>query len=592
MDEVRPLYEIAAAAGAPDALFNIGLLIQEENPEEAESWFLKAVAAGHAKACANLALKYFEEDRIEEAFEIAELGISRGDFYSASAIAVYHQRRSEWEDVIVAARRALTLADHTNINYQGHAWDFIALGLIMLHRFEEAEKAIQDCKDHNTPQADALARLIETARQEQAANQAATSPKFCPNCGASVGEGNTFCTSCGKQLRVEKAPANSLANADASSMLNQQPALLTKKPSGLSVATTQRSQEIVVTQQIAGNTFGDFDHYISSCEEVITPYLNGAISIDGGMLAISGKALPACEICYGYSSTSPQFECTACGRTTENYLHVRSGFGDGIYINYDLYWGNLCGGTITVLDEGNEWARNVAGELVKVRSKEIKYDETLNQFWDYFHAADKALELHYFGQVQTEADDRWSSQGTAYGSLFFGDTNEGIDSLASVVYSKNMPVSKHYVYGYCERDDKGVLIPRFVLTLREEVVTKLGMPISNPDLMKEFETWQHAGVFASIGGELAKTAAQINVAVEYAALANENFDAETIQDHETQLMSWFIIQYYQGNLSDASLEDLKELTPRMIQVYLRYRTCFGLADKVTTWPPSTNKLGV
>jgi tetratricopeptide (TPR) repeat protein len=590
MDEVRPLYEIAAAAGAPDAIFNIGLLLQDENPEEAETWFLKAVDAGHGKACANLALKYFEEDRTEEAFRMAELGISRGDFYSATAIAVYHQRRSEWEEVIAASRRALTLADHTNIAYQGNAWDFIALGFIMLSRFEEAEKAIQDCRDHKTPQVAKLEDLIETARSEAAAEQK-RSPKFCPNCGAPVGEGNAFCTGCGKQLQVGKASANTLPSTDANSNFNQQPALLTKNSTGLGIATTQAPQEIVVSQQITGSTFGDFDHYLSSCEELITPHLNGAISIDGGMLAIAGKALPSCETCYGYSSTSPQFDCTVCGRTAENYLHVRSGFGDGIYLNYDLFWGNLCGGTITVLDEGNEWARTVAGELAKVRSKEIKYDQTLAQFWDYFHAADKTLELHYFGHVQTETDERWSSQGTFYGSLFFGDTNEGIDSLASVVYSKNMPVSKHHVYGYCERDEKGVLIPRFVLTLREEVATKLGMPMSNPGLMKEFETWQNAGVFASIGGQLAQAATQINVAVEYAALANENFDAETIKDHETQLMSWFIIQYYQGSLNDSTLEHLKDLTPHMIQVYLRYRTCFGLAEKVTTWPPSTNKLG-
>lgn len=591
MDEVRPLYEIAAAAGAPDALFNIGLLIQDENPEEAERWFLKAVEAGHGKACANLALKYFEEERTEEGFEMAELGISRGDFYSASAIAVYHQRRSEWEEVIAASRRALTLADHTNIEYQGHAWDFIALGFIMLSRFEEAQKAIQDCRDHKTPQAAKLEDLIETARSAAAAEQEAAAPKFCPNCGTPVGEGNAFCTGCGKQIQAAKSPSNSLPSSDSTQFQNQQATPLTKKPSGLGLGTTPASQEIVVTQQITGNTFGDLDHYLSSCEEVITPYLNGAVSIDGGMLAIAGKALPACETCYGYNSTSPQFDCSVCGRTTENYLHVRSGFGDGIYINYDLYWGNLCGGTITILDEGNEWARNVAGELVKIRNKEIHYDQTMTNFWDYTHAADKTLELHYFGQVQTEADDRWSSQGSAYGSLFFGDTNAGIDSLASVVYSKNMPVSKHHVYGYCDRNEKGVLIPRFVLTLREEVATKLGMPMSNPGLMKEFETWQNAGVFASIGGQLAQTAAQINVAVEYAALANENFDAETIKDHETQLMSWLIFQYYQGSLDSATLDDLKDLTPHMIQVYLRYRTCFGLADKVTTWPPSTNKLG-
>jgi tetratricopeptide (TPR) repeat protein len=592
MDEVRPLYERAAAAGAPDALFNIGLLIQEDDPEASEQWFLKAIEAGHGKACANLALKYFDEGRIEEAFKFAELGISRGDFFSAAAIAVYHQRREEWDEVIKASRRALTLADDSNVDYQGNAYDFIALGSIMLARFDDAEVAIQDCIAHNSPQKDTLIDLLKTAREGFAESQPSPAPKFCPGCGTPVAEGNAFCTACGRQLQTtnnlnvlpsvsnsETPPSNAFTN-------------LTKTKGGLGVGLPVAQQDIVVTQKISGNTFGDFESYLDNCEEVITPYLNGAISIDGGMLAISGTALPSCESCYGYNSNAPQFNCPDCGRTTDNYLHVRAGDGDGIYMNYDLFWGNYCGGTITVLDEGNSFASEVYNLLDEIRNNDKPYNQTMAQFWNLIHASEKNLELQYFGQIQSEFDGRWSSVENPYGSLYFGDTGEGIDSLKSVIYSKNMPIDKHLVYGFCERNEKDVLIPRFVLTLREQVATKLGMPTANPNLLKEHEIWQDAGVFASMGGRLPELAAQINVAAELAVLENPDLDQATITDHQTQLFSWFILQHYQGSLEPNMMAHLKDLTVQMVKVYLRYRTCFGLADKLTSWPPSTNKLGV
>jgi tetratricopeptide (TPR) repeat protein len=590
IEEVLPLYRSAAEGGAPDGMFNLANYIQEEDPVGYLEWMVKAIEAGHARACANLAIRYFDEGKVEEAMRYAELGISRGCIYSASSIALYHQKREEYEMAVQSIQRAFPLFNSSNTKDQVHPYNLLAFCLLMLSRFDEAEAAIEHCREYNSAETEKYVDLLEKLRAAEA-NNLPSSPKFCPSCGTPVGDGNAFCTGCGKSLASSQNPSDPSANN----------LLLTKNSgsalSGSSLDPSQSSSsavgEIVVSMQVEGNTFGAFEKYVADCEEVITPYLNGAISIDGGMLAIAGEALPGCETCYGYSDAGAQFDCSVCGRTNENYIHVRSGFGDGIYLNFDLYWGNICGGTMTILDEGNAFASKVFESLQKMGGGDAPFNQDIEDFWENFHATDKSLELHYFGTVQSKFDSRWSTEDKPYGSLFFGDTGEGIDSLSSVIYAKNMPVDRHRVYGFCERNDKGVLIPRLVMTLREEVATKLGLPTSNPNMAKEFETWQHAGVFASIGGKLREQAVMINVAAQWAALSNPNFDEATLNDHQTLLFSWSIIQYYQGSMPPGLMDHLKDLTLNMVKIYLRYRTCFGLADQLTSWPPApTNKLGV
>jgi hypothetical protein len=477
---------------------------------------------------------------------------------------------------------------------KAHAYGLIALSLISLERYDEAEIALQDCRDHNVPKVDEYEEILKNARKGLGSNQSAQVPNFCPTCGTPVTEGNAFCTGCGKAITAGNTLANAMKSFQTMAPLPFESGMVLTKKSNSSLPDDPAGAGVVDTPtKLEGYTFGDFQKYVSTSDEIITPYLNGAISIDGGMLAISGEPLPSCETCYGYSETSPQFNCTDCGRTTENYIHVRSGFGDGIYMNFDLYWGNFCGGTITVLDVGNVFASTIQDSLSKMGIKDAPYNQDVTDFWDLFNSTDKNLELHYFGMVKTKMDDRWSSEAKPYGSLFFGDTNEGIDSLSAVIYAKNMRVGSHFVYGFCERNDKGVLIPRFVLTLREEIADKLGMPRSNPNMPKEWETWQNAGVFASIGGNLAQKATSVNVAMHFAALENPDYDKETIYDHQTLMFSWFIIQYYQGSMPPGLMDHLKDLTLNMVKTYLRYRTCFGLADQLTSWPPApTNKLGV
>jgi tetratricopeptide (TPR) repeat protein len=202
-EEVIALYQAGIDAGNVDALRNLGVYIEDDDPEGAAALYMRAVDAGDAKSCANLALKYFTEDDFEKAMRFAELGFSRGSMYSFTAVALYHMRREEWELTLAAARRALTLSSPENLADQTHPYNMVAIALINLLRFDEGEKAIQDCVDHGisdtTEMLNWLALMREAYPGESAA-QPSSGPNFCTNCGTKVQQGNLFCSNCGSKL--------------------------------------------------------------------------------------------------------------------------------------------------------------------------------------------------------------------------------------------------------------------------------------------------------------------------------------------------------------------------------------------------------
>lgn len=202
-DQIIQLYRQAIEGGNVDAIRNLALYIEDDEPEEAEALYLQAVEAGDAKSCANLALQYFNEGNDAEALKYAELGFQRGNIHSVTLLAMQHVNREEWEPALEQARRALTLASPENAPYQAQPYKFIVLSLIHLLRFDEADQAIQDCRDHGITDLDELEDLLEMYRQyrqEVVPDEADFSPKFCTNCGTKAQAGNLFCSNCGSRF--------------------------------------------------------------------------------------------------------------------------------------------------------------------------------------------------------------------------------------------------------------------------------------------------------------------------------------------------------------------------------------------------------
>ena len=199
-EEVVALYQAGIDAGNVDAIRNLGVYIEDDDPDGAETLYLRAVEAGDAKSCANLALKYFTEGDVDKAMKFAELGIERGNMYSATSIALYHMRREEWELTLSAARRALTLSTSDNLADQVHPLNMIAMSLIYLLRFDEAEIAIQDLSDHGVADTSEVVNFLSLMREaypEEPESQPSSGPNFCTSCGTKVQSGSLFCTNCG-----------------------------------------------------------------------------------------------------------------------------------------------------------------------------------------------------------------------------------------------------------------------------------------------------------------------------------------------------------------------------------------------------------
>jgi len=350
---------------------------------------------------------------------------------------------------------------------------------------------------------------------------------------------------------------------------------------------------INVSLQIEGNKLKHFAKYIEDCTEVVTPRFNGVFDVDSGMFGIAGAQLPPCPECSGICDSSIQYSCETCGRSPENYMFLRSGVGDGIYANFNLYWDSACAGSITVFDQGNSFALKLNESFQGMREGTVQDNQATLDFWDLLKGTDSELDLHFCGDISTEYDPRWSPSTSPYGSLYFADAGEGLNSLSSVIYNKNFPQGRHrvYLYGYRDSSNGDVLVPVLVLTLRADLADKLALPNeSSPttDWTAEVVKWNNSLVSSSLGGgELNSFAAQINTRALLGLGNNPDLDELTKKDFEVLTYSWLLLQKYQGSLPDEVNEVLNQLSLRSVQISLRMRGLNEIADGLESWPSET-----
>jgi TPR repeat protein/ribosomal protein L40E len=196
-DEAYDLYLTAAESGQADAMFNIGLLLEKSDLPKAIEWFKKAVDAGHAKVCANLALHYFRDGNEELGFHYANLGISRNDGYSALSIVMHYKDLDQWDSVLEYCEIGLGLDDPLRPTWINFNQTFKTLALINLGKFDEAEAAIDDCVrlGKTAEEISDLREFLEVIRDEKESSQ------ICFTCNAAVTETMKFCTRCGSPLK-------------------------------------------------------------------------------------------------------------------------------------------------------------------------------------------------------------------------------------------------------------------------------------------------------------------------------------------------------------------------------------------------------
>ena len=365
----------------------------------------------------------------------------------------------------------------------------------------------------------------------------------------------------------------------------------TLAPRYKNIVNVDAQYPVNVTSTLDGRTLGSFMKYVSSAQEVITPMFNGFFNIESGMVGIAGEQLAYCDSCTGIPSSGITLNCSECGRTDSNYMALRSGVGDGVYANYDLYWDSACAGSLVVLDEGSAFSESLGGIFEAIRDSGENFGAPTSELWEYLENADQNLEMHFCGSMSTAHDSRWSPNTSPYGSLFFGDAGEGLDSLNAVVYNKNFPVGEHKVYVFASRDldGQGALIPRFLVTMRAILAKKLGMPDeSNPttDWLEEGTKWNTSLVASSIGGSLGVAAARLNTVAKLAKLSDPSLDHLSRTDYEVLAYGWMMHQHINGSLADEVLQVLYQVPQRNIQMAMRMVGLETEAAKITEWPPT------
>ena len=335
--------------------------------------------------------------------------------------------------------------------------------------------------------------------------------------------------------------------------------------------------------QVKGTTFSDFVDFVHNTETVITPYLAGFVNIEGGHLSIAGKLFPECGDCDGYSATSVFVECSSCGRNKDEYIHIRAGYGDGIYPVFELAWDGKVLGTISFCDGGSKFANDFFTLPGKISDGSVKTNAAMEFFWEYFDKIDRSLHLDYLATIRAEHDTTWSTSSDPFGTYYFADSGVGQDPTGSLVTVKDIRLGSQDVYIFSERapENLNVLIPLVVLTLDPELSQDIGLPSGKleVDTDEEATNWGNSTVFSQIGGNNATAAVAINIQYESALLGTGFWDELSELDHMLITISWRVLYDILTKETNSTLDEIfSEFTAERISLIHRMRGLVTLAQ--------------
>lgn len=345
---------------------------------------------------------------------------------------------------------------------------------------------------------------------------------LCSECGGENSQEAKFCSSCGALLNRVQAPA-----------VNQE-----------------------FHERVNRLSWGGFRHFWESSAVTITPDLVGVTDIEGGEFGISGGFFTNCDSCY-MNGAGIQFDCLVCGRNRENYLRIRSGWGDGVYATYQLWFDGRVMGSLTIFDQNNHHVQilqnHIEEGLELWEKEEFDWTHFLAEFYDSIYKDldssakfDPDLEMHYFGAVIAEKHPYFSSEFFPAGRMICGESGEGINSNSVLLTLNNVQSTKHNVYAFCSKDLElgNVLIPQIVITLRADMASEIGLDPDNFDglnLTEVADNWSSGLVAANLSGPNNTAAAYFNLKWTFLSLqvaVQRKADNATLTDLRVEVDSW------------------------------------------------------
>lgn len=188
IDEAKRLYEIAAAVDQDDALFNLGLLYEDDDPETASKYFAAAVKAGHGQVCGKLAHESKVDGRIDLMLEYAQLGVERGDFFSPMVLALYYFELKNWDESLRFVNIALSTKGVERRPQYASALSLLASVQVSMDNFEAGLQTAELAVAQGSTDAQAIVDLLSSTLRK------------CHNCLKPFEKDNRFCAQCGAPL--------------------------------------------------------------------------------------------------------------------------------------------------------------------------------------------------------------------------------------------------------------------------------------------------------------------------------------------------------------------------------------------------------
>lgn len=316
--------------------------------------------------------------------------------------------------------------------------------------------------------------------------------------------------------------------------------------------------------------WASFREFWNDCDITITPMLNGFIDIEGGHIGISGRWHPQCSDC------APGGTCSNCGRNPQNYLELRAGDGDGTYSVFELWFDSVSRGALVVLDPRAAHAPTIINSIHETHENGYENVEVINQleqdlfkyFYETMAVSEEDLDMYLYGEIQAESHPVYNAGANPTGVIVFGESGEGIDSNQCLVTVNHVKQGKYRVYIFGQRgsimdalsatlsdsegsentETSGVLVPRYVLVLHQDVCEEIGLTRDFAEHLSpsmELDEWQNSLVMARIGEPLAPQVAMGNMIwfdLKFGqAIKAQQVDELTALDMKLESLSWLLL---------------------------------------------------
>jgi hypothetical protein len=307
---------------------------------------------------------------------------------------------------------------------------------------------------------------------------------------------------------------------------------------------------------------------------------------------LGGTFFESCRRCEGVATS----DCSQCGRTSDNYLFVRAGDGDGTYPIFGLEIEGCSPMTVTFFDEDEVFVGQLIEAVHRGLSEKNLPLAAESLFWTHLQSLEPSLAANYVGRIEASRDhEREGVWGDSFGPLFslvFADANHGLNSESSIVAETFTGCSTHDVVLFSARDDanNSALIPRVMVTISETDIEEVDR-LEGLDLSRETGLWM-ISVARNRVGSGSSLAMETNQFNEMAmVLADPDFWTEPQWlAHLAEAKSWQLVLGLNDEVTRPSrLQLFAEDTPEDISMLCRIRGADLLAESY--FDKRTNSVG-